>query len=114
MKPEFDFMLGLMLSLVLRSSTAARKKKEEDRAGRILVKTLELLGLAEESGWHGCWRATPELLRLAYQSKNFLESNYFHIRDLEDDEDESDASTEEDVFGLEDECEEDKDDPAKK
>jgi hypothetical protein len=63
---ELDDMLQIMLKLV-------KDTKAKNPSKRAMINTLEMLGLAEYS--KGCYLATPELIRLAYQSERFLSEN---------------------------------------
>jgi hypothetical protein len=86
---KLDDMLRIILHLVKDEET---KKQAE----RVMVSPLTMLGLAGRS--EGCWRASPELIRLAYQSEKFLSNNCLALdvlsmtdKDLDDLEEDDDA-----------------------
>src|SRR5258707_10580844 len=81
MRNQLDDMLESLLILV-KGSTFEHSKKAEYLIGWTMVDTLAFLGLAEVS--KGGWKATPELVRLAYQSDKFLRSICSTLSDSEE------------------------------
>jgi hypothetical protein len=61
------------LELILRLYDEFRKTRESEDEKVLFA--LHMLGLVEHDRGHDRWKSTPELIRLAYESKEFVERN---------------------------------------